>query len=257
MDTQPDAHIYLADQRGCSENEFFRSYHTFNFGRYVEESRKPFGALHLLNDDTLRAGASLSMQVEQPTQVLLIPVVGGLEYKIDLKIESSGDELQTGDFLEPGQAGILSLAAGMSYTVSNPYETETIGFVQVWLATESTTFVPGFRQTDFDLTHKNALLPLTRSGEITDHRVINGFIGRYDGRWEGVYPVKKLANNASPNEVFVFVLKGVFDVADRLLHEKDGLALRYKHDDALAFEALSNEAILVLLEWTQGESKQS
>ena len=53
MNTQTEAQIYLADQRGRSETDFFRSYHTFNFGQYVAEGRAQFGPLHLLNDDTL------------------------------------------------------------------------------------------------------------------------------------------------------------------------------------------------------------
>lgn len=44
----------------------------------------------------------------------------------------------------------------------------------------------------------------------------------------------------------MFVLQGVFEVASRLLHAKDGLALRGFEE--AAFEALSNEAILLLIE---------
>jgi len=232
-DTTLNAQIYLADQRGCSQTAFFRSYHTFNFGPYTQESRQPFGALHLLNEDTLRPGARLTMQVDQPTQVLLLPVTGGLEYGWEL---AAGTPV-TG-FLEPGQVGILALAAGTSYTIGNPYEKEYIDCIQIWLAQPTGDWVPSFSQQDFDLSQSNTLLPILGG---THSRA---YIGQYGGRREGVILVEPPKGTS---RLFAFVLKGVFEVANRLLHEKDGLALQYSQTEAMEFEALSNDAILILL----------
>jgi len=128
--TQTQAQLYLADQRGCSQVDYFRSFHSFNFGPYFDESRKPFGALTVLNDDTLIAGRSIRMKVETNTTVLIIPIVGGLEYKSPV---GNG-------FLEAGQTQILLLTNGMDYEISNPYETELINFIQVWLVDNQNDF---------------------------------------------------------------------------------------------------------------------
>lgn len=228
MDTQTRAQIYLADQRGHSQTPVLRSFHTFNFGSYHADSRTPFGALQLLNDDSLVAGASLSLTVEQPTDVLLLPINGGLEYTCDL----------TSGFLEPGQSGLLSLTSGMNYTVSNPYETETIDMLQLWLTRPADSSVSGFADTTFDLSQKNVLLPCFPTSADTESRV---FIGRYDGRAEDTLVV-------TPDQrVFVFVVQGVFEVQNRLLHERDGLALTDVQGNTVEFEALSNDAILLLI----------
>ncbi|MFD2570520.1 pirin [Spirosoma soli] len=239
MDSQTQAHIYLAEQRGRLETDSFRSYHFFNFGAYVAESREPFGPLCLLNDDSLRAGTTLSMQVEQPMEVVLLPVVGGLGYTI----------AEATAFLEPGQAAVLSLAAGMTYQISNPYETELINCLQIWLQKPSNGFAPSVSQTNFDLATVNMLLPLfgehdAEAGQPSGYR---GFIGRYDGRQEGTYAIRT-ASTGKAGRIFVLILQGVFEVANRLLHERDGLALQYDHDDVLEFEALSNDALLILLD---------
>ena len=232
---QTEAQLYLADQRGCSETPLLRSFHTFNFGTYRAQSREPFGALHLLNDDTLRPGASLSLRVQNPTDLLLLPVVGGLEY---------GYALADG-FLEPGQVGVFSLTAGMEYTVSNPYETEFIQLLQLGLTRPTGDFFPAFTTIPFDLTRKNTLLSLfdTETGHASGRRV---FIGRYDGRQDGALFVSNRAEGPR-NGVFVFVLNGVFEVANRLLHAKDGLALP-EVAGTVVFEALSNDAILLAVE---------
>ncbi len=227
MATQADAQIFLAEQRGVSQTPALHSYHTFNFGPYRADGREPFGALGLLNDDTLRAGASLSLTVERPTAVVLLPITGGMEYRTS----------PTSDFLEPGQSVVLSLGAGMDYTVANPYETEFIQFLQIWFAREPTA--PAIDVSNFDLSQKNTLLPFFETADAeTSSR---GYIGRYDGRQEGALSV------GAGQRVFVFVLSGAFDVANRLLHARDGLALRYEQTAELEFEALSNEAVLLVI----------
>ncbi|MBO0935315.1 pirin [Fibrella sp. HMF5335] len=228
MDSHTQAQLYLADRRGVSENAVLRSFHTFNFGAYTAEGREPFGSLCLLNDDTLYPGASLTMHAETPVTVLLLPIMGGLEYQLGAAEP---------DFLEPGQVGQLSLAAGKAYTVSNPYETEAINYLQLWFNEHSVTTNPSAIQPPFDLTDQNKLFPLLH-GQSANHV----YIGRYGGRQEGVY---NLAN--ATNGLFVFVLQGVFEVANRLLHAKDGLSLLDPQNGEVEFEALSDDAILLLV----------
>ncbi|WP_375447664.1 pirin [uncultured Fibrella sp.] len=231
--TQVQAQIFLADQRGSSETDFFRSYHTVNFDSYVAEGREPFGALWLLNDDTLRPGASLTMQAEQPVQVVLMPIIGGLEYAVDGATH----------FLKPGQVGVLSLASGMNYSVINPYPSELINCLQLWLTMPEIGSFPTVSQINFDLSTPNTLQPFLSNVPGPDPA---GFIGRFAGREEGTYPIGPLAEG-EVKRMFVFVLQGAFEVANRLLHEKDGLALTYQQEAVLEFEALSNEAILIVL----------
>ncbi len=228
MDTQTQAQLYLADQRGCAQTPFFRSYHTFNFGTYQQDSRHSFGALQLLNDDSLLAGASLSLTVEQPTDVLLLPMVGGLEYSSE----------QASGFLEPGQAGLLSLMPGMSYSISNPYPTETINLLQIWLTQPANCSETRFAGTTFDLSQKNVLHACMPESASSPQQV---FIGRYDGRADDTF------TTAPERHVFVFVIQGVFEIQNRLLHERDGLSLTTIQQDTIDFEALSSDAILLLI----------
>jgi redox-sensitive bicupin YhaK (pirin superfamily) len=228
MDSQTQAQIYLADQRGHSQTPVLRSFHTFNFGDYQANSRVPFGNLKLLNDDSLVAGASLSLTVEQLTDVLLLPINGGLEYRSDV----------VSGFLEPGQSGMLSLEPGTAYSVSNPYKVETIDLIQIWLTRPTGSSGSGFTTTAFDLSQKNALLPCSPTSAGSGNRA---FIGRYDGRAEDTLIV------APDQGVFAFVVQGVFEVQNRLLHERDGLSLSTIQDNTVEFEALSSNAILLLI----------
>ena len=210
--------IYLADQRAHTETNLIRSVHTLG----PTTPHEAVGPLRLLSDDTLRAGAARTMRVDEDTMVLLLPITGGLEYSSDGAPE----------FLEPGQIQRLQLRAGTSYTVSNPYETETINVLQGWFAVASALPDISPAPTRFNLVHKNTLLPLF------DASGIRGFIGRYEGRAEGTF--------TATGRVFIFVLTGVFEVANRLLHQRDGLSLTAQPGDDIEFEALSNDAVLLI-----------
>ena len=242
MDNQPTAQIYLADQRGRSESSSVLRHFTFNAGPYRAEGREPFGALTLLNDDTLRASASLTTQLEQPMEVVLLPVVGGLEYTCAGEV----------NFLSPVRRAVLMLGAGMSYTISNPYETEFINCIQLGFASPLPDFDPVCSQTAFDLTTLNSLLPFLGERTGTSSFANQAFIGRYTGREEGSYTVGSAAVGGM-RQVFVFVIQGVFEVANRLLNERDGLALTYYEPTEIEFEALSTDALLILIDLAPAE----
>ena len=225
INLETQAQIYLADQRGISQVGFFRSYHTFNFGNYFHESRVPFANLRVFNDDTLKAGHSLKLKLDKNSDVIIMPIVGGLEYR---------NPLEEG-FLEVGQVQIFSALAETEYEIINPYETENINFLQIWLDNTSPEFIPKVELNTFDLEDKNQLLPIFSK----DNQ--KGFIGRYDGRKKEELTLESLENN-----VFIFVLNGAFEVQDRLLHARDGLAL--SNFEMIDFEALSNDAIILVFE---------
>jgi quercetin 2,3-dioxygenase len=218
------AQIYLADQRGCSQTDIFRSFHTFNFGNYVAEGRETIGNLEAFNDDTLKAEHSLKIQLSNNTIVIIIPIIGGLEYH---------NTLQNG-FLEAGKGLSLSAQEGMKYKIINPYENEYINFVQIWLKNISKECIPKLEEFSFDLNEKNQLQAIFSVNNQ------DGFIGKYEGRKKGEYILKNPENG-----VFVFVIDGAFEVQDRLLQARDGLAI--SGIEMIDFEALSNDAVILLI----------
>jgi redox-sensitive bicupin YhaK (pirin superfamily) len=234
MITQTQGQIYLAGQRGCTQLSWFRSFHTFNFGHYQDQNRKPLGTLQVFNDDTLAAGKSFKMRLEENTEVILLPVVGAIEYKNSLG--------KTG-FLEAGQMQIFSASEGMEYEISNPYETELVNFLQIFLSNNQQPFIPNIQEITIDLEVRNQLLPLFSPGlkGLKIQQESFGFIGKYGGRKEDIYHLKN-----PDHAVFVFIIEGAFEVQNRLMEARDGLSLG--NLDELEFEALSNDAIILILE---------
>jgi redox-sensitive bicupin YhaK (pirin superfamily) len=232
------AQIYLAGQRGCTQLSWFRSFHTFHFGPYQDRSREPFGNLQVFNDDTLAPGKSLSMKLAENTEVILLPVVGAVEYKNSLG--------KTG-MLEAGQIQVFSAGEGMYYELSNPYETELVNFIQIFIRNNTQPFAPQVQESDVDLQTRNQLFPLFAPGQkgMEVHQETGGFIGKYGGRQEGIYHLRN-----PDHGLFVFVIEGAFEVQNRLMEARDGLSLR--NLETLEFEALSNDAIVLIIEVDMG-----
>jgi redox-sensitive bicupin YhaK (pirin superfamily) len=234
MITQTQGQIYLAGQRGCTQLSCFRSFHTFNFGFYRNRNREPLGALQVFNDDTLAAGKSFKMQLGENTEVILLPIVGAIEYQ---------NSLGKAGILEAGQMQVFSACKGMEYEISNPYKTELVNFLQIFLTTNWQPFIPNIQEITINLETRNQMFPLFSPVQygLTIHQEALAFIGKYSGRQEDVYHLKN-----PDHAVFIFIIEGAFEVQNRLLEARDGLSLW--NLDELEFEALSNDAILLIIE---------
>jgi len=234
MVPQSNGKMFLSEERGCSELEWFRSCHTFNFGNYRNEHKAPFGALYVLNEDTLAEGCSIALQVEEDSVVVLIPVVGTIAYK--------AGPANTG-MVEAGQAQLLPAPAGLSVEISNPYEDTPVKYLQLWIKTPGRTAAAGSHLFSFDLeASPNRLVEMFCPSVLpAAAAAFAAVIGKFAGREETVY---KMTNPA--NGLFAFVLQGAFEVQYRLLHAGDGLGLWGLPE--IELEALSNDAIILFLE---------
>lgn len=232
MRPEPKAKIFLSEERGCQEADWFRSYSTFIFGKYCNEHKQAFNDLYVLNDDTIAGGNSMNFEVEENTYVLLLPIAGSVVTRVNEhhKPITSAGELQ-----------VFYLRKGSSIEFSNYYKHELINFIQLWIKTEDVLVQPE-QLYEFDLdSNKNKLTKIMAStgSKIKSHEIS---IGMFDGRSEAVYELQNKENN-----LFVFVIEGVFEVQGRLLHARDGLGLWQGHH-TVEMEALCNNAIILLLE---------
>jgi redox-sensitive bicupin YhaK (pirin superfamily) len=227
MVQQNKGKIFLADERGHNEVEWFRSYNTFNFGQYQRDHKTPFGALYVLNDDTLAGGKSISMTIGADTEIVLIPVVGAITYK---------DSLGNSRIIEAGECLVFAAPKDTVIHIGNPYDNELVNFLQLWFyrnceVLRSPQLIP------FDIVNnRNRLVPVP-----VNNTPFRYGIGKYAGRAESVYRLSEPGNG-----LFAFVIQGAFEVQYRLLHPRDGLALW--EAEAVEWEALSNEAILLVVE---------
>jgi quercetin 2,3-dioxygenase len=220
------AQIYKADFRGVTASENFKRLSTFNFEKYQDDSRKPFGSLRILNEGILAPKHTQTTLLESERDVFILPLFGGVDYK---------DNLGHEDFIRVEQIKHLAAQKGMLFELCNPFEEENVSYLQMEFDAKNQDFENNFKLFDFGLSQKNQLISLFETANAL------GFIGIYEGRKVGLYKLRNPLNG-----IFVFVINGAFEVENRLLEAKDGLSLQEVKE--LEWEALSENAMLLVLE---------
>lgn len=226
MIAQIPAQIYKSDSRGFLNSEKHNCFSTFNFEHYQELSRKAFGSLKVLNEVILAPQQSITRFINSSTNVIILPLFGGIEYK---------DNIGNEEFLHVEQIRILAADEELTVEIFNPYEKENVSYLEFEFQMGKQDFKNNFQQYKLDLSSHNKLHSLF---EI--ERAL-GFIGIYDGRKEGAFTLKNMNNG-----VFVFVINGAFEIENRLLEAKDGLAI--KKTGTIEWESLSQNAMLLVIE---------
>ena len=234
---QTEAQIFLGSQRGITQSEGFQNMHTLNFESYQAYGREAFGGMLVFNEIMLAAGKSVNITTIKPTEIVLFPIVGGLEL-----LDRHGESF----FVNSGESFRFLAFPERSFKVFNPYPLETINYLEIHLTPDLSDEAMYNHIGDnplnvFSLSDQNKLIHSFSGlgGKIT------GYLGKYAGRKEGEYLPVKVGNG-----IFTYVIQGAFEVQNRLLEKGDALSLL--HAEALEFEALSNEAIILVVEVAMG-----
>lgn len=217
--------MFMSAKRLQTATTTFRSFTT------LQDKHEPFGSLYVLKDHTLAGEQSMKFIVEDDSQILLLPTIGTIVYQDTMKNET---------LIHSGQLQLHALQSGTEFMISNPYETQLVNFIQVWIKKPFRN-LNRFSGFEFDIDkNRNKLLFLGSKG--WESEPLQGFcIGKFNGRGEAIHKLR-----SPKNGLFVFVLEGAFEVQHRLLETHDALALW--NVDEVEIEALSNNAILCMLE---------
>ena len=232
MIKQTPGKIFLADQRGLMETSRFRRYSTFNFGDYAHEHKAAFGRLYAVNEETLGGNQHLEFSADRDSHLLLIPVTGELLVSLPTQ-EDAIVEVET--------MHLLTVPAGSTIGLRNPYATELVTFLHLWVQPDAPVTAISSQQYVFGLSNSGGQLAEAAAPQQVSTPVpFSVYLGRFAGRQETVYHLPQ------ESSFFAYVLAGAFEVEGRLLHEKDSLALW--ETEEVELEALSNNALLLVLE---------
>ena len=231
MIKQSTAKIFLNDAHAVAETAAFRNSSLFNYAGADNEHRQPFGQLYLLNDYIIDGACAVTVDVEEHSFVIVLPVAGAVEYK-------NGDNKEK--LVVAGQTLMLEKTAATSFSLTNIFEEELVNVVVMGFKTNEEYQLPSGFIYSYDVTERPNGLVRTLTGRYELPAQI--YVGKFNGRGETTYTISN-----ENNRVFVFVLTGAFEVEGRLLHARDGLAL--EGVDTIEMEALSNDALIVVVEF--------
>ena len=99
--------LHKANTRGHANHGWLDSWHTFSFGRYHDPERTHFGALRVLNDDTVAPGMGFGRHSHDNMEIISIPLEGDLEHH---------DSTGTNQVIKQGDVQVMSAGTGIQHS---------------------------------------------------------------------------------------------------------------------------------------------
>jgi hypothetical protein len=207
---------HSATSRGHANHGWLNSYHTFSFARYYDPDRVNFGALRVLNDDTVKAGMGFGTHPHDNMEIVSIPLEGDLEHK---------DSMGNVTVIRQGDVQVMSAGTGITHSEYNKNPDKEVKFLQIWVIPDKQHVNPRYDQISIkDIRKENALFqilsPAPDDEGVWIYQQAWFHMGFLQKGWEGTYTLR-----GNKHGVYAFVIEGVISIAGQELTRRDGLGI--------------------------------
>lgn len=227
--------LHKADTRGDANHGWLHSKHTFSFANYHNPERMHFGALRVLNDDTVEAGKGFGTHPHDNMEIISIPLEGDLEHK---------DSMGNVAVIKHGDVQVMSAGTGIYHSEYNKNSDRRVKFLQIWVFPDKKNVIPRYDQITLNVSDRHNKLQQVLSPNADDEGVWiyqNAWfhLGNFDKGASANYNIK-----AKGNGVYAFILKGDVTINDQPLSTRDGFGIW--DVESLAIKADSDAEILLM-----------
>lgn len=227
--------IYRAETRGGFDHGWLKTRHTFSFANYYDPQRVHFGALRVLNDDTVEPGEGFGMHPHDNMEIISIPLEGTLEHR---------DSMGNVSVISKGEVQVMSAGTGIMHSEYNYSNDGPVKFLQIWVFPREKDLIPRYSQVRIREPKAGSIeLIVAPEGEehvAWIHQDAWFSLADVSKGGEVVYDLRKEGNG-----VFLFVLEGAVTLGDEKLYYRDGIGIR---DTASFSVAGDKDSRLLLME---------
>lgn len=227
--------LHKAGTRGHANHGWLDSYHTFSFANYYNPERIHFGALRVLNDDTVEAGMGFGTHPHDNMEIISIPLEGALEHR---------DSMGNVSVIRHGDLQVMSAGTGIHHSEYNKSNVARVKFLQIWVFPDKKKVTPRYDQVTLNMEERHNKLQQVLSPSRDDegvwiHQNAWFHLGKFDKGIRTQYELK-----AKGNGVYAFILSGDVTINGILLNSRDGLGIC--ETDTLSVVAESDAEFLLM-----------
>ncbi|MCW3463943.1 pirin family protein [Chitinophaga nivalis] len=222
--------------REHAHHDWLDSRKTFSFGDYYNPRRMGFGALRVLNDDSLPGGKGFGLHPHDNMEIISIPLKGSLKHE-----DSAGNKAVAA----AGTIQVMHAGSGLFHSEYNNSTEEVAEFLQIWVYPEVLNTPP--RYTLGDLTQHatgnqlHTFIAPDDSNGIYVRKDVWFSMGNFDAGSSFTYPVHQPGNG-----VYAFAIAGRFTIDGKELSARDGLGIW--DTSGITVKAENNNARLLIME---------
>ena len=228
--------VHKAGCRGHADHGWLNSWHSFSFASYYNPDRMHFGALRVLNDDTVQAGMGFGTHPHDNMEIITIVLEGELEHK---------DSMGNGSVIRPGEVQVMSAGTGITHSEFNHSQNNEVRFLQIWVFPDKKNVEPRYGQAKFqdeEMSGKwrTVVSPDGVGNTLWIHQQAWFSIGNFEPGTNISYKLKK-----SDSLVYVFLISGELTLEGETLHFRDGAGLEAIDND-IAMTTNKQSKVLVM-----------
>ena len=227
--------FHAANTRGNANHGWLNANHSFSFANYHNPERMNFGALRVLNDDTIAAGMGFGTHPHENMEIITIPLEGDLEHK---------DSMGNIGVINEGEIQVMSAGTGVHHSEYNKNADQAVKVLQLWVFPKKQNVTPRYDQMSVrDLKKPNdfyqVLSPNSEDAGMWVHQDTWFHLGEFDVEKSLDYTLKKPGNG-----VYVFVIEGSFNVEGENLKKRDAIGIW--DTETINFTAQSQSKVLLV-----------
>ena len=227
--------FFSADTRGHADHGWLNANYSFSFGNYFNRDRMNFGALRVLNDDTISPGKGFGYHPHENMEIITIPLKGDLEHK---------DSMGNLGIINEGEIQVMSAGSGIFHSEFNKNSDKSINLLQLWILPKRENVEPRYDQCSIQGLRKlnsfyMVLSPHPEDNVMWIHQDAWFHLGDFDKVTSIDYELKRKGNG-----VYIFVIEGNFNVSNQKLNKRDALGVW--NTDIISFKAQPNSRVLLV-----------
>jgi redox-sensitive bicupin YhaK (pirin superfamily) len=227
--------LHKADTRGHADHGWLNAYHSFSFASWYNPERVQFGALRVLNDDTVAAGMGFGTHPHDNMEIITIPLEGDLAHK---------DSMGNTEIIRNGDVQVMSAGTGVKHSEFNPNKDQRTKLLQIWVFPNQKNVEPRYQQITLDPQERNnklqqILSPNAEDAGVWIHQDAWFHLGKFDKGVITTYSLKKEGNG-----VYAFILSGNVTIDGQELETRDGFGIW--DINALAIETNTDAEFLLM-----------
>jgi redox-sensitive bicupin YhaK (pirin superfamily) len=228
--------VHRAGCRGHADHGWLDSWHSFSFAGYYNPDRMHFGALRVLNDDTVQAGMGFGTHPHDNMEIVSIVLEGELEHR---------DSMGNGSVITPGEVQVMSAGTGITHSEFNHSQQNEVKFLQIWVFPDKKNVEPRYGQAKFQEEEmagkwRTVVSPDGAGSSLWMHQQAWFSLGNFGADTLANYRLRK-----SGNGVYLFVISGEVQLAGEKLGRRDAICLE-EIETEIEFKVLTGSKVLLI-----------
>jgi quercetin 2,3-dioxygenase len=219
---------------GTADYGWLKARYHFSFAQYHHPARMGFGALRVINDDTVAAGHGFDTHPHRDMEIITYVRQGAITHR-----DSMGNEGRTA----AGDVQVMSAGTGVAHAEHNR-ENEATRLYQIWIEPNVHGVPPRWEAAAFPNTPVTDALPVLVSGMERHAGTGALFIHQDAAMYGGRLAKDTTLTHPITHQAYVLASQGTFTVNDTRLEQGDGAEIT--DAPTLTITALTECEILVM-----------